>query len=75
MGIKAEEVYTIKETQQVLKVSTSTMMRLIKRGILRAAKVGGQYRILGREILNMIKPGVDAESSHNAQNEVVQKGA
>jgi excisionase family DNA binding protein len=45
--IKENEVYTIKENQFLLKVSQSTIMRMIKKGILKAGKFGGQYRILG----------------------------
>lgn len=49
-------VYTTREAQNLLKVSESTIKRLLKRGILRANKVGGQYRILGKEILRLISP-------------------
>lgn len=56
MEIKADEVYTPKETQNLLKVSPSTMTRLIKKGLIRAAKVGKQYRIMGRDILRVLSP-------------------
>ncbi len=58
MQINEKEVYTPNETQKVLKISESTFRRLIKRGILRAAKVGGQYRVLGREILRLLDPSL-----------------
>jgi hypothetical protein len=54
--IKPNQIYTPKETRDFLKVSESTMKRMIKRGIISAFKVSGQYRILGREILRLISP-------------------
>ena len=49
--IKPNAVYTTDETKDLLKISTSTMKRMLKKGLIRANKVGGQYRILGKEIL------------------------
>lgn len=54
--IEPNKVYTTKETQEYLRVSTSTLKRLLKKGLLRANKIGGQYRILGREILRLVSP-------------------
>ena len=34
-------------------------MRLIKKGIIRAAKVGKQYRILGKELLRIVSPKLE----------------
>ena len=59
MEIKANEVYTPKEARELLKVSSSTMTRIIKNGLIRAAKVGKQYRILGRDILRMLSPHLE----------------
>ena len=56
MEIKENEVYTLKETQELLKVSPSTMLRLIKKGIINSAKIGKQYRILGKELLRLLSP-------------------
>ena len=56
MEIKEGSVYTVDETKDILKVSKSTMMRLIKKGLIRTAKVGKQYRILGKEILRVVSP-------------------
>lgn len=56
MEIKPNEVYTAQEAQQFLKLSPSTTMRLIKKGIIRTAKVGKQYRILGKELLRVVSP-------------------
>ena len=57
--INPNEVYTTEETRQLLKVSPSTMKRMLKHGLIRANKLGGQYRILGKEILRAISPSVE----------------
>lgn len=54
MEVRENEIYTPEEVKSLLKISRSTFLRLIKRGVLQAAKVGGQYRILGREILRLV---------------------
>jgi len=59
MEIKEHAVYTIDETKDLLKVSKSTMMRLIKKELIRTAKVGKQYRILGKEILRLVSPKLE----------------
>ncbi len=59
MEIKENEVYTTQEAQEFLKVSPSTTMRLIKKGIIRSAKVGKQYRILGKELLRLVSPELE----------------
>jgi len=61
--IKPKEVYTTKEAEQLLKVSNSTMKRLLKKGLIRANKVGKQYRILGHELLRLVSPGVDKRAT------------
>lgn len=61
--INPNEVYTTGETQKLLKISNSTMKRLIKKGLLRANKIGGQYRILGHEILRMLSPNLDRKAT------------
>ena len=63
MEIKPNEVYTTEETQKLLKISNSTMKRLIKKGLFRANKIGKQYRILGHEILRALSPDVDAKAT------------
>ncbi|MEI6296581.1 MAG: helix-turn-helix domain-containing protein [bacterium] len=60
--IKKNIVYTTAETQDLLKISTSTIKRLLKKGLIRANKVGGQYRILGKEILRLVSPTVEKEA-------------
>ncbi len=60
--INPNEVYTTEEAQNFLKVSPSTIKRFLKKGILRANKVGGRYRILGREILRLVSPTVETKT-------------
>lgn len=59
MDIRENAVYTVKETEEILKVSPSTMHRLLKKGLIRAAKVGKQYRIMGKEILRVVSPKLE----------------
>lgn len=59
MEIKENEVYTHEETQALLKVSASTVTRMIKKGLIRTAKVGKQYRIMGKELLRVLSPHLE----------------
>lgn len=61
--IKPTQVYTTTEAQDYLKVSNSTIKRLLKNGILRANKIGGQYRILGHELFRLVSPRVDQKAT------------
>lgn len=65
--IQPNQVYTPKEAQDLLKVSNSTMKRLLKAGLLRANKIGKQYRILGHELLKMLSPEVDQKATNAYQ--------
>ena len=56
MEIKDNEVYTHVETQELLKISSNTLTRMIKKGLIRTAKVGKQYRIMGKELLRILSP-------------------
>lgn len=56
MIVNEDEVYTPQETISILKISDSTFRRLIRNGVLRAGKIGGQYRILGKHILLLLNP-------------------
>jgi excisionase family DNA binding protein len=60
--IKPNAIYTTDETQQLLKISNSTIKRMLKNGLLKANKVGGQYRILGKEILRLVSPEVEKKA-------------
>ncbi len=63
-SIKPSQVYTTNEAQEYLKISKSTIKRLLKNGILRANKIGGQYRILGHELLRLVSPRVDQKATN-----------
>ncbi len=74
--IKEHVVYTTKEVEKLLKISSSTMKRLLKKGLIKANKVGGQYRILGKEILRVVSPELEkkvAESYSVIKSTVVNK--
>jgi excisionase family DNA binding protein len=59
--INPNEVYTTAEAEKLLKVSKSTMKRLLKKGIIKAYKLGGTYRILGAELLRAVSPEVERQ--------------
>ncbi|MEK7520330.1 MAG: helix-turn-helix domain-containing protein [Patescibacteria group bacterium] len=74
--VKQNGIYTTTETQKLLKVSGSTMKRLLKKGLIRANKVGRQYRILGKEILRLVSPEVEKEATKSyltLKKKVVEK--
>ncbi len=74
--IKPGGVYTTSETQDLLKISKSTMKRLLKRGLIRANKIGGQYRILGHEILVLLSPSLERKAARQyfkIKRDVVRK--
>ena len=69
-------VYTTKETEEIMKISSSTMKRLLKKGAIRANKVGKQYRIMGLEILRLISPEMEkkaVESYLDLKEKVIKK--
>ena len=66
--INQNEVYTTSEARSLLKVSNSTIKRLLKHGIMRANKVGGQYRILGKELLRAVSPSIERRAVHIYQD-------
>ncbi len=35
------------------------MKRLLKGGLIRANKVGGQYRLMGKELLRLLSPTIE----------------
>lgn len=59
--IEPGKIYTTEETRNFLKVSDSTMKRMIKGEIIKAYKVSGQYRIWGHEILKLVSPGFESK--------------
>lgn len=58
--IRPYKVYTPKEARDFLKVSESTMKRMLKNGIIKAYKVSGQHRIWGSEILMLVSPKLES---------------
>ncbi|HTX86467.1 MAG TPA: helix-turn-helix domain-containing protein [Candidatus Nanoarchaeia archaeon] len=60
--LKENSIYTTAETREILKISPSTMKRLLKKGMIRANKIGKQYRILGREIIRLVSPAAEKEA-------------
>jgi len=60
--IKPNQIYTTEEAQKYLKVSNSTIKRLLKNGILRANKVGGRYKILGSEMIILVSPKAEKKA-------------
>ena len=74
--IKPNAVYTTEETEKILKISNSTLKRLLKKGLLKANKVGKQYRILGLEILKLVSPAVEhkaVEAYLDLKHKVIEK--
>jgi len=64
MEINPNELYTTEETQGLLRISNSTIKRLIKKGLIKANKIGGRYRILGKDVLNAISPEVESRTAN-----------
>ena len=65
--IKPMAVYTTTETRKILRVSNSTIKRMFKNGLIRANKVGGQYRIFGKELLRVLSPKVERKAVRTYQ--------
>jgi len=72
MKIEPKEVYTTKEAQDFLKVSSSTFKRMLKHGIIKAYKVGGTYRIWGSEILELVSPKLE-KKVYKAYSKIKEK--
>ena len=74
--IKENAVYTTSEAMNLLRVSESTMKRLLKSGLIKANKIGKQYRILGAELLRALSPSLERQverSYLNIKKKVVDK--
>ena len=70
--IKPKQIYTTEETRGFLKISSSTMKRMLKKGIIKAYKVGGTYRIWGDEILQLVSPKLERKV-YKAYNKIREK--
>lgn len=56
-GIEPNEVYTLEEAMEYLKVSYSTILRWVNQGTIPAFKVGRFWRVYGRDLLSLNKIG------------------
>ncbi len=65
--INPNEIYTTNEAEKMLKISNSTIKRLLKGGVIRANKVGGQYRIFGKELLRILSPSMERKAVRTYQ--------
>ena len=63
--IQPNAVFTTEETEKLLKVSKSTVKRLLKNGMIRANKIGKQYRILGKELLRIVSPEIEQKAAES----------
>jgi excisionase family DNA binding protein len=70
--IKPDNIYTTEEARDFLKISESTIKRFLKRGMIKAYKVGGSYRIWGSEILSLVSPEVE-KKVYNVYKKVREK--
>lgn len=75
-AIDENSVYTPKESQEILKISSSTMTRMLKSGLIKAAKVGKQHRIMGKELLRVLSPELEDKvgKAYNKARHWVHKG-
>ena len=74
--IKPNAVYTTNEAQDLLRISNSTIKRMLKKGLIKANKVGGQYRIMGKELLRLLSPEIETKATKsylNLKKKVVEK--
>lgn len=74
--IQPNAIYTTTEIRVMLKISESTIKRFLKKGVIKANKVGGRYKILGKEILRLISPVLEKEAAKsylNLKKKVVNK--
>ncbi len=62
--IEPNNLYTTREAQDFLKVSKSTLKRYLKKGIIKAYKVGGRYKIWGSELLRLVSPEVEEKGKN-----------
>jgi excisionase family DNA binding protein len=61
--IEDNAVYTPSEVREILKISDSTFKRLVRDKKILTAKIGGQHRILGKEILRLLTPKTNKKAS------------
>lgn len=53
------DVYTVEEVADILRISTSSVTKMIREGNLSAIKIGSMYRIPRRTIAKIVNPSED----------------
>jgi excisionase family DNA binding protein len=54
------QLYTVRQTAQVLQVSERTIFNLLASGQLRSVKIGGSRRVFSDDLKEFARVGVDA---------------
>ena len=60
-GIEPNEVYTLEEAAEYLKISYSTILRWVNQGTIPGVKLGRFWRVYGRDLLSLNKTGGSEE--------------
>ena len=61
------KVYTLKEVEDILKVTQRTLYNYIKGGQLKAVKLGREWRVTDEELKNFLKTGTDPDYTKSLQ--------
>ena len=61
------KVYTLKEVEDILKVTQRTLYNYIKSGQLKAVKLGREWRVTDEELKNFLKTGTDPDYTKSLQ--------
>jgi excisionase family DNA binding protein len=65
--IEEEAIYRPSEVARVLRVSAVTISRAILSGQLRAFRVGGQWRILGSDVVHYLNSATTRALAHSVE--------
>ena len=52
--VREQGVYSVAQAARILQVGTDTVLGALRRGRLRGAKIGGQWRIHGRALVEFL---------------------
>lgn len=69
-SVEDEQLLNLKEAQEYLRASRSTILRMIKSKELKAYKVGSTLRFYVRDLKTVVKPKEVVEDVKNARNRV-----
>ena len=61
------KVYTLKEVEDILKVTQRTLYNYIKSGQLKAVKLGREWRVTDEELKSFLKTGTDPDYTKSLQ--------